>query len=102
MGENGPRISTGIFGFMSQVSNWLGPPESQIWMTDVGFLVPAVGAANALVDNDSPAIPVIPACRNQRRLPTWIRQSLRGPNRREQFVRCLIACAACEESLLLA
>ena len=34
MGWNSPRYSTGDRGFMSHVSNWLGPPKRKIMMHD--------------------------------------------------------------------
>ncbi len=34
MGLNGPRISAGASGFMSQVSIWLGAPRLKIMMQD--------------------------------------------------------------------
>ena len=33
IGSNGPRYSTGASGFMSNVSRWLGPPQSQSTIT---------------------------------------------------------------------
>src|SRR5262249_28473735 len=35
MVPNGPRYSSGAFGFGSQVSSWLGPPHSQSKTTDL-------------------------------------------------------------------
>ena len=37
-GLNGPRISRGASGFMSQVSSWLGAPRLKIMMTDFSSL----------------------------------------------------------------
>ena len=35
IGRQMPRYSAGASGFMSYMSRWLGPPSSQIRMTDV-------------------------------------------------------------------
>ena len=70
--ENGPRISLGASGLGSQVSSWLGPPDSQIRMTDfLAAPVRAVGElsfARAPVAEASPApSPASPACNTHRR-----------------------------------
>ena len=37
MGLKGPLIFSGAFGFMSNVSSWLGPPNRNRKMTDLAF-----------------------------------------------------------------
>jgi hypothetical protein len=46
IGWNGPRISAGAVGFMSQVSSWLGPPSrnSMMQLTSLSF-APAASLA---------------------------------------------------------
>src|SRR6202789_2500055 len=38
IGLNGPRIEAGASGFISQVSNWLGPPTSIKWIQFTSLL----------------------------------------------------------------
>ncbi len=77
----GPRISDGASGLGSHMSMWLGPPESQNRMT--AFLSPPFGVA-AVADSFnvsarlSPARPVKPVCKNQRRDPTRIKSPAGG------------------------
>ena len=70
MVPNGPRFSSGRFGFGSKVSIWLGPPVIQRRMT----LLPLEAADFAMArccnsaGSDSPATPASPAFRTLRRV----------------------------------
>src|SRR5881394_546841 len=71
IGLNGPRISDGAFGFMSNVSSWLGAPRLKIMMQDLLSLdlstaPSACRAAN--LDRLRPIAPRVPTCRKSRRL----------------------------------
>ena len=69
--SNGPRISLGASGLGSHMSMWLGPPDNQKRMTFLLFLgLPALAASArcfSRVGSVSPAMPVRPVCKNQRR-----------------------------------
>src|SRR5262245_38799237 len=65
---NGPRMSSDAFGLGSKVSNWLGPPLSQMKMHDLcvgeGNSAPAATAPGA----SNPTAPAPAARRTARRL----------------------------------
>ena len=68
-------VSGGASGFGSQKSSWLGPPDSQIRMTDLGSELrraPARAWLRSTSNAESPAMPATPVWRNQRREPTRI------------------------------
>src|SRR5207247_8610454 len=71
IGLNGPRISRGASGFMSQVSSWLGAPKLKIRMTDFSAL-PCATAPSALraarFESVNPRAPSVPTCRKSRRV----------------------------------
>ena len=71
IGLNGPRISAGASGFMSQRSSWLGPPRLKIMMQErfswPGRTFPSL-AALTYCGSDSPAAASAPTWRKSRRL----------------------------------
>src|SRR5881394_4678357 len=71
MGLNGPRISRGASGFMSQVSNWLGAPRLKMRMQDLsdccGLTAPAA-LRPAKVAIEKPRAPSVPTWRKSRRV----------------------------------
>ena len=70
IGSNGPRYSSGASGFMSNVSRWLGPPQSQSTITLFACgreSCPAFALMATRSARDSPIAP---------RPPTW-RKALR-------------------------
>src|SRR5208282_2306683 len=71
MGLNGPRISEGALGFMSQVSIWLGAPRLKIMMHDFSSLPLATAPMDLRAANFaivSPMAPSAPTCRKSRRV----------------------------------
>src|SRR5262249_11316427 len=70
-GLNGPRISAGASGFMSQRSRWLGAPRLKIMMQErsscPGFTTPAARAA-MWSGRERPMAPKVPTCRKSRRV----------------------------------
>jgi hypothetical protein len=72
----GLRISCGASGFGSHMSMWLGPPESQNMMTDLGLRPadspPASARPAKIAGSETPATPASPVCKNHRREPTRI------------------------------
>ena len=73
MVANGPRYSSGAFGFGSKVSSWLGPPHSHSRMTafaDPG-LRPPDSPAPSRSASDSPRTELAPTWRNARRVSVW-------------------------------
>src|ERR1700733_9000292 len=70
MGLNGPRMEAGASGFISQVSNWLGPPTNIKWIqftSLLGCTVP-IALRRKKWGIVSPRKPSDPACRKSRRL----------------------------------
>src|SRR3984957_17453522 len=67
IGLYGPRISTGAFGFMSNVSSWDGPPINikRIQFVSFGGVAAAARSANQSV-RLSPRAASDPACRKSR------------------------------------
>ena len=68
---NGPRNSAGALGLGSNKSKWLGPPTSQINITDRAFR-----ASTACTNGALPKIPAAkgnpaPNRRNERRVRPW-------------------------------
>src|SRR5690242_10933315 len=76
----GPRISVEASGLGSQVSIWLGPPDSQKRMTAFGSREAfGVDARSRKVSASvNPANPARPICKNQRREQTPIRSGSPG------------------------
>ena len=74
VGLKGPRIFSGAVGFMSKLSNWLGPPKRNMKMTDLarGFRVGAACSAASRLGRLSPNSPAPPARRISRRLKGWV------------------------------
>src|SRR6476620_443317 len=71
IGLNGPRISDGAFGFMSNVSNWLGAPKLKIMMQDLLSLDLSTAPRAWRVANFESVIPIaprVPTCRKSRRV----------------------------------
>ena len=76
IGLNGPRISAGASGFMSQVSNWLGAPRLKIMMQERSScrFAAAPGAVAARASraincgSEKPMAPSVPTCRKSRRV----------------------------------
>jgi hypothetical protein len=70
IGRNGPRMVSGAAGFMSNVSSWLGPPNSIMKMTDLARPrgnAPTLSACNTF-GNDRPSSPAPAACKRCRRV----------------------------------
>jgi hypothetical protein len=74
MDWNGPRTSLGASGLGSHESRWLRPPESQNRITELllGRELELAGVApmQSKLNEDNPAIPAKPVCKNQRLDPT--------------------------------
>src|SRR5688572_23775769 len=71
IGLNGPRISRGASGFISQVSNWLGAPRLKIMMaalSDPPFFTAPKDCKAAYLDIVRPMAPRVPACKKSRRV----------------------------------
>ena len=73
IGLNGPRISTGASGFMSQVSNWLGAPRLKIMMHErlsCGLARPSRPGPQgpSTRGSENPMAPSVPTCRKSRRV----------------------------------
>src|SRR2546426_1252617 len=71
IGLNGPRISAGAFGFMSNVSNWLGAPRLKIMIHDFSSFPAATAPRDwraANFESDKPSAPSVPTCRKSRRV----------------------------------
>src|SRR6476646_6150278 len=70
MGLNGPRISAGALGFISNVSNWLGAPRLKIMMHDLSS--PSLAAPRACsaanFESVNPRAPSVPTWRKSRRV----------------------------------
>ncbi len=78
MGRNGPRILSGACGFRSNVSSWLGPPNSIRNTTDfaLGTSTSALASAANTSGSDRPKRPA-PAIRRSSRRGTPL-QACRG------------------------
>src|ERR1700684_32299 len=70
MGLNGPRMEAGASGFISQVSNWLGPPTNIKWIQFTSLLVctAPIALRRKKWGIVNPRKPSDPACRKSRRL----------------------------------
>src|ERR1700733_9879897 len=70
IGLNGPRMEAGASGFISQVSNWLGPPTNIKWIQFTSLLVctAPIALRRKKWGMVSPRKPSEPACRKSRRL----------------------------------
>src|ERR1700677_514449 len=70
IGLNGPRMEAGASGFMSQVSNWLGPPTNIKWIQFTSLLgcTAPIALRRKKCGIVSPRKPSDPACRKSRRL----------------------------------
>src|ERR1700678_4233701 len=70
IGLNGPRMEAGASGFMSQVSNWLGPPTNIKWIQFTSLLgcTAPIALRRKKWGIVSPRKPSDPACRKSRRL----------------------------------
>src|SRR5437867_13138682 len=71
IGLNGPRISDGALGFMSQVSNWLGAPRLKMRMaafSSLPLLTAPAACSAANFDSVNPIAPSAPTCRKSRRV----------------------------------
>ena len=81
MDPKGPRTSLGASGFGSQVSSWLGPPDSQMRITALRSAATAAAPCirqRSRSGSDRPANPARPVCRNHRREPTRIKSEAGG------------------------
>src|SRR5262245_47274509 len=69
-GRYGPRYSIGAAGFMSNVSRWLGPPQSQSRITDFAFAPSTAAWPSSLSrsPSDIPRAPRAPALISSRRV----------------------------------
>lgn len=71
IGLKGPRINSGASGFMSKVSNWLGPPNNIKKMTDFAFagmllevaISPSARSSSVRLRPNRPAPPASRTCR---------------------------------------
>ena len=70
MGLKGPRMEAGASGFISQVSNWLGPPTNIKWIQFTSLLgdTAPIALRRKKWGMVSPRKPSDPAWRKSRRL----------------------------------